>query len=123
MCNNFLTRSPSHRRHAEMRVALDSAYIIKDTDLGKGRDIHLLLRTAVVQRTMDGLLLLGFLAIVALVSGYLQRRRLQLPPRPKGLPIVGNAFDIPENFEWEVYDKWSREYGTEFHWSFNPDSE
>ncbi|TFK18954.1 cytochrome P450 [Coprinopsis marcescibilis] len=38
---------------------------------------------------------------------------LPLPPSPKGLPIIGNAFDIPTKFEWEVYEKWGQELGSD----------
>ncbi|KAH9911775.1 cytochrome P450 [Epithele typhae] len=47
------------------------------------------------------------LAIVAVSSW---RRRRSLPPGPKGVPILGNIFDVPKDFEWLTYDRWSREY-------------
>lgn len=40
-----------------------------------------------------------------------KRSRLPLPPGPKGLPIVGNLYDIPADKPWTVYDKWFQKYG------------
>ncbi|TFK19307.1 cytochrome P450 [Coprinopsis marcescibilis] len=61
------------------------------------------------------------LALVVISIYVVQRRRQwnlrrggrPLPPGPKGLPIIGNALDIPTKFEWEVYDKWAKEYDSE----------
>jgi hypothetical protein len=36
--------------------------------------------------------------------------RLPYPPGPKGLPIIGNLWDIPSENECVTYAKWSREY-------------
>lgn len=33
------------------------------------------------------------------------------PPGPNGLPILGNAFDIPRDSAWLTYKKWSIDYG------------
>jgi len=51
-------------------------------------------------------------------TAYLRRNnarsssKLPLPPGPKGLPVIGNMFDMPTSFEWETYQKWSKELGT-----------
>lgn len=44
---------------------------------------------------------------------YVIRRRTALPhpPGPKGLPLVGNLFDIPKKHEWLTYKKYTDQYG------------
>lgn len=37
--------------------------------------------------------------------------RLPLPPGPKGLPVIGNLFDFPNDKPWLVYDRWFKQYG------------
>lgn len=38
-------------------------------------------------------------------------RRLPLPPGPRGVPILGNIFDIPRRDEWKAYQTWGVELG------------
>ncbi|KIJ51013.1 hypothetical protein M422DRAFT_244990 [Sphaerobolus stellatus SS14] len=44
-----------------------------------------------------------------------RKKHLPLPPGPKGLPIVGNWFQLPINLPWETYTKWSKKYGEIVH--------
>jgi hypothetical protein len=37
-----------------------------------------------------------------------QRRSL---PGPKGLPVIGNALDLPKEYEWETFSRWGKEFG------------
>ncbi|KAJ7495387.1 cytochrome P450 [Mycena latifolia] len=52
---------------------------------------------------------------VTVYSLYLRRNRSQLPlpPGPPKLPLVGNLFDVPANFQWETYMEWSKEYNSD----------
>lgn len=36
------------------------------------------------------------------------------PPGPKGLPLVGNALDMPTSQEWKTYAQWGNRWGKVF---------
>ncbi|KAJ3553128.1 hypothetical protein NM688_g3784 [Phlebia brevispora] len=52
-------------------------------------------------------------SLVAIGYLYAQRRNSRLPPGPKGIPFVGNIFDIPKTYEWKRYREWSRQYNSD----------
>ena len=49
----------------------------------------------------------------ALLLAIRARRRPRYPPGPKGLPIVGNLFDIPEDEGWIRYKEYGQQYGAD----------
>ena len=55
----------------------------------------------------------GALALSIVYTFYKRSKRLNLPlpPRPKGLPLIGNLHQIPSAFEWVQYNEWCKEYG------------
>jgi hypothetical protein len=38
-------------------------------------------------------------------------RNLPLPPGPKPRPIIGNALDMPREYEWLTYSEWAKQFG------------
>ena len=51
---------------------------------------------------------LGCIALVRVA----RRRRSDLPPGPRGYPIVGNLFDLPHTYIWEKFAEFGQQYGT-----------
>jgi len=41
---------------------------------------------------------------------------LPLPPGPKGWPIIGNALDMPTEYEWKTYHEWCKKFGAFCFW-------
>ncbi|KAK0462940.1 cytochrome P450 [Desarmillaria tabescens] len=58
--------------------------------------------------------IVAFLALVYTLNRFLSSKpKRHLPPGPKGLPIIGNIYDIPEKYEWVTYRDLSRQYDSE----------
>ena len=58
-------------------------------------------------------------ALVAVVAGvlvvkYLTRKKYNLPPGPKGLPFIGNVFQLDKTATHNTMTEWSEEYGDVF---------
>lgn len=57
-----------------------------------------------------------FLVVIVAALGY-RRLRIRappgtkLPPGPKRLPVVGNAFDMPQENAWLTYTNWAGIFG------------
>ncbi|KAH9927368.1 cytochrome P450 [Amylocystis lapponica] len=58
-------------------------------------------------------LVLGMSAAALALHWMSKRRKLPLPPSPKGWPVLGNIFDIPEKHEWLAYQRWGRELNSD----------
>lgn len=41
----------------------------------------------------------------------LKARGLIFPAGPKGYPIIGNLFDIPQEHQWLTFASWKKTYG------------
>ena len=57
-----------------------------------------------------------YLSVASVVLGCtalmrLARRRSDLPPGPKGYPIVGNLFDLAPTHPWEKFAEFGEQYG------------
>lgn len=63
------------------------------------------------EETSRALALLAFI-LLCLLSVYLGRpRRYRLPPGPQGLPLIGNVFDAPKEYNHLVFQEWGRRFG------------
>ena len=69
------------------------------------------------QFSTTGVLIGVVVLILALIPLYqaLKRKRLSLPPGPKGWPLIGNLFDIPQSDVVKTYAGWAQKYGAWFH--------
>ncbi|KAI0675604.1 cytochrome P450 [Trametes maxima] len=51
------------------------------------------------------------IALTFLAIRELSRRRRRLPPGPKGVPLLGNAHQVPPSFQEKAYFNWGKQYG------------
>ncbi|KAF5349115.1 hypothetical protein D9756_009456 [Leucocoprinus leucothites] len=58
-------------------------------------------------------LLLSALVVGLVIRARKRKTRLPLPPGPRGLPIIGNALDIPLVNMTQTYLGWTKEYGSD----------
>ncbi|KDQ54081.1 hypothetical protein JAAARDRAFT_196846 [Jaapia argillacea MUCL 33604] len=59
--------------------------------------------------TLDILMgLAGIFLVNRLISS---KGRPPLPPGPKGLPVIGNVFDMPKRQFWSAFKSWGEKYG------------
>ncbi|PPQ98474.1 LOW QUALITY PROTEIN: hypothetical protein CVT26_013875 [Gymnopilus dilepis] len=67
--------------------------------------------------SMDGLLILvlSLSAYVVYEAFSRQRQRRRSPPGPRGLPIIGNALQIPSENQFEVFAEWGAAFGDIVH--------
>ena len=67
-----------------------------------------------VAHLSDSALVVLFCIALGIAALGVHRKRassLALPPGPKGLPIIGSAFDTAGGYEWLAYEKWGRQFG------------
>ena len=55
---------------------------------------------------------LSFTATLWAIRDHRRRGGLPYPPGPSSLPIIGNLFDIPKEFSWLAYTRFSKKHGT-----------
>lgn len=60
---------------------------------------------------MEPLLVTILLLLLVVVLFHYSSRSLPLPPGPKGVPLLGNAFDIPTSMPWKAFRDLSAIYG------------
>ena len=68
----------------------------------------------------DALYVALLCAALSLALIWKWRRKESFPPGPKGLPLLGNVFDLPKGIPvWLTFTSMSQKYGTHpFHFTF-----
>lgn len=62
---------------------------------------------------MNSFILISILSCLYVLY-HRSRKRWNLPPGPKGYPIIGNIYDIPPREEWIAYKAMSEKYSEFF---------
>lgn len=58
------------------------------------------------------LTVIGLAAVSLAILWYVNNKpKLQLPPGPRPLPLVGNVFQVPKEKDYVVYSEWAKQYG------------
>ena len=52
-----------------------------------------------------------FLASWAYYQWTKNASRIPTPPGPRGIPVLGNALQIPNHYTWLTFAHWARKYG------------
>lgn len=62
---------------------------------------------------METWIVFVFIVCISLAPLLWRRSRsaLPLPPGPPGLPLIGNALQVPSGFQWLTYTKWAKTWG------------
>ena len=66
---------------------------------------------AYLMSILDLFAVLLFLATIRAIRDHRTRGGLPYPPGPPPLPIIGNLLDIPLQFSWLAYIRFSKIYG------------
>ncbi|KAF5391128.1 hypothetical protein D9757_003045 [Collybiopsis confluens] len=53
------------------------------------------------------------IALLFVTRFLVKQTKGSLPPGPRGWPIIGNIFDIPNEYPWKVYRQWGRDFKTD----------
>lgn len=75
-------------------------------------DIVTAARTEIRLGTFGVAIILVCITSFVLVWRTLQKARHKLPPGPRGLPLLGNAHQLPVTFPERALYKWGKKYGT-----------
>jgi hypothetical protein len=73
-----------------------------------GSQLQILPMTDVVLTTAAGVAI--SLVCFLILSRKTKTAQLPLPPGPKGLPLIKNFYDVPEEYPWLTYAAWGRKY-------------
>lgn len=63
---------------------------------------------------------LGLVACAVYFQSVSSRRRLVLPPGPRGIPVLGNLLQVPVLRPYPKFREWAKQYGSVFHLKLGP---